>query len=155
MPATLLDIVDKTYSKKHALLHFVYLRIRCTGLKTFFFFSREKKLQKYTKMETKTEVMWTGNWKMAIAWLYNRENTSEFKSILGLVLWIYIEILHIFYIYFFLSRCWRVCHALLPRARPCPTTSPTNYWQGLDEGSLTCTLIGWHSAFNGNSASVE
>lgn len=50
MPATLLDIVDKTYSKKHALLHFVYLRIRCTGLKILFFL---EKLQKYTKMEPK------------------------------------------------------------------------------------------------------
>lgn len=27
----------------------------------------------------------------------------------------------------------------------------TNCWQGLDDGSLTCTLIGWHRALRRNS----
>lgn len=60
----------------------------------------------------------------------------------GLVLWIYIEILHIFYIYFFLSQYFKGPPCTLLRARPCLRTPPTNYWQGLDDGSLTCTLIG-------------
>lgn len=38
------------------------------------------------------------------------------------------------------------------RARPGPETSPTNWWQGLDDGSLTCTLIGWHRALSRISA---
>lgn len=64
MPATLLDIVDKTYSKKHALLHFVYLRIRCTGLKKTFF-SSKKKTAKIHKNGDGGGVKWTGNRIMA------------------------------------------------------------------------------------------
>lgn len=82
-------------------------------------------------------------------------HTWELKTFLGLVLWIYREILHIFYIYFFLPGCWSGPPFVLQRARPCLKTSPPNYWQGLDNGSLTCALIGRQWAFIGNSASAE
>lgn len=60
MPATLLDIVDKTYSKKHALLHFVYLCIRCTGLKKTFFFGFSLKNCKNTQ-KWRPKGKWTGS----------------------------------------------------------------------------------------------
>lgn len=67
---------------------------------------------------------------------------------------IYRNITYILYLFLFV-RVLKGLPCLLLRARPCPKTSPTNYWQGLDDGSLTCTLIGWHGAFDGNSASED
>lgn len=64
---------------------------------------------------------------------------------------IYRNIPYILYLFLFVMVLEGLPCTLL-RARPCPKTPPTNCWQGLDDGSLTCTLIGWHRALSRNSA---
>lgn len=76
----------------------------------FFFFpvekkTKQKKLQIFIKMRLKKGKEWR-----QAKMLFQRENVWELESVLGLDLWIYkyiyIEILHIFYIYFFCQSVW-------------------------------------------------
>lgn len=84
---------------------------------------------------------------------FDCHNTRKhFKSTLGSVSWIYIEILHIFYIYFFFWRGVEGPAAYVAKGSALSETSPTAAWRGPHDGSLTCTLIGWRRAAVGNSA---
>lgn len=141
MPATLLDIVDKTYSKKHALLHFVYLRIRCTGLKKTFF-SLEKNCKNTQKWRQKGK--WTGNRKNghSLIILWREHIRVQIYPGFGFMN-IYRNITYILYLFLFVE-VLKGLPCVLLRARPCLKMPPANDWQGLDDGSLTCTLIGWN-----------
>lgn len=150
MPATLLDIVDKTYSKKHALLHFVYLCIRCTGLKkTFFFLVFPWKTAKIHKNGDRREsVLAVGRGRNLII-LWREDIRVQIYPRFGFMN-IYRNITYILYLFLFV-KVLKGLPCVLLRAWPCLKTPPTNYWQGLDVGSLTCTLIGWLWAHKGSS----
>lgn len=111
----------------------------------FFFFLKTAKIHR-----NGYKVQWTGKRKMATVILWREYIRVKIYPGFGFMN-IYRNITYILYLFLFV-RVLKGLPCVLLRARPCPKTSPTSYWQGLDDGSLTCTLTGWNGAFNGNSS---
>lgn len=80
----------------------------------------------------KREGSWTGKRKSLIITLWREHITVKIFPGFGFMN-IYRNITYILYLFLFV----RVLKVL-----PCVLPPPTNYWQGLDDGSLTCTLMG-------------
>lgn len=103
-----------------------------------------KELQKYIKTEMKKgSEQAVGEWTQFDS-ITEKKKHFRVQIYLGFgFMNIYRNITYILYLFLFLSQYFKGLPCTLLRARPCLRTSPTNYWQGLDDGSLTCTLIGW------------
>lgn len=106
MPATLLDIVDlKKHIQKEKSHTFTFCLLKMYSFGEDFFFSIflcSFQTAKLKNGRLKREVTLTRNRKMATVW-FSRGHIRV-KSILGSVLWIYIEIWPIFCIYLFCLR---------------------------------------------------